>query len=67
MQTIKGRRAYHKLPQGVIRIDMKNIEIDIPIVCEIVFEDMFVFLIIMCQMYYFYNNKKTNPHFLAIQ
>jgi hypothetical protein len=45
--------------------EMKNIEIDIRIVCVIVFIDMFIFFVITCQMYYFYNNKKTNRSVLG--
>jgi len=44
---------------------MKNIEIDIRKVRLIVFSDMFIFFVITCQMYYFYNNKKTNLSFLV--
>ena len=55
-----GRTTYYKLPQRVIIVEMKNIEIDIRIVCVIVFTAMFIFFDITCQKYYFYNNKKTN-------
>jgi hypothetical protein len=55
-----GRTTYYKLPQRVIIVEMKNIEIDIRIVCVIVFAVMFIFFDITCQKYYFYNNKKTN-------
>lgn len=65
IQTKKGRRVCYRLPQRVIPVEIKNIDIVTLIDRVIAFIDMFVFFFITYQMYYFYNNKKTNHSFLG--
>ncbi len=64
MQTNGNGRIYYKLPQWVIIVEKIDIEIAAHIV-HIVFSDMLIFFFITIQMYYFYNNKKTNHSFLG--
>lgn len=65
IETKRDGEHSYRLPQRVIIIEIKNIEIGIRIACVFVFNDMFVFFFITYQKYYFYNNKKTNHSFLG--
>lgn len=55
---------YYRLPQRVIIVEMKNIEIVKQLAISNVFDAMCIFFVITSQMYYFYDNKKTYYLFL---